>query len=830
MKSYDVKGMTCSACVGRVEKAVLSIDGVESCTVSLLTNSMSVEGKVDDEKVIKAVEKAGYVASVKGADNKNFLQKEEKETKKLKKRLFLSLIFLLVLMYLSMGHGMLNLPLPEFLSSPLSNGITQLCLCVIILVINKKFFINGYKSLFKLAPNMDSLVALSSSAAFIYSVINLILLSNAVTSGNNEVVNALFHDLYFETSAMIVTLITIGKTLESYSKGKTTSALKELISLTPKTAIKLENGEEKTVSVEELNVGDLFVVYPGGAIPVDGDVIEGASAIDESALTGEGIPVDKECGDSVSAGTINLSGYIKCVATSVGADTKLSKIIQIVENTAATKAPIAKLADKVSGIFVPVVMAISVITLLVWLIVGEGVGFSLSRAISVLVISCPCALGLATPVAIVVGSGKGAKKNILFKTAEALELCGQIDVVALDKTGTITEGKPVVTDVIPVSGEREELLAVAFSLEKKSEHPLSQAVVEYAKTKSVKDLECTEFSALPGKGLKGKVGEKDVFAGSEKFISSVAEIPENVKKEGENLSEQGKTPLFFVKDGKILGIIAVADKIKEDSAQAVKELHNLGIKVVMITGDNERVAHSVARHAGIDEVFAGVLPDGKARVIQNLKKTGKVCYVGDGINDAPALTSADVGIAIGAGVDVAIESADVVLTKSKLVDGVGAIRLGRETLKKIKQNLFWAFFYNVLGIPLAAGVFIPLFGLVLNPMIGAAAMSLSSVCVVTNALRLNLVDPLDGKKDKPRKKKTKKKEQKKMEKTLLIKGMMCMHCEARIKKLLESVDGIESVDVSLADKTAKVRLTKAVDDEYLKQIIKNDGYEEVEIL
>ncbi len=817
MKQFRVFGMTCAACVSRVEKAVLKVDGVKTCAVSLLTNSLSVEGDVQDEQIIKAVEKAGYTASVMGKEKEKTQNDDQKDTKILKTRLFSSLIFLIILMYISMGHSMFGFPLSEIFVNPVINGLTQFILCIIVLVINQKFFINGYKSLFKLSPNMDSLVALSSTAALVYSVVNLyslIIFGGAV-------------HFYFETSAMIVTLITIGKTLEAYSKGKTTSALKSLISLTPKTAVILINGEEKTIPVEQVKKGDIFVVYPGSAIPVDGEIIEGVTAINESALTGESIPQDKDVGDTVSAGTINLSGFVKCKATKVGQDTTLSQIIKLVQDASATKAPIAKIADKVSGVFVPVVIAISIITFVVWALLGREIGFSLSRAMAVLVISCPCALGLATPVAIVVGSGKGARKGILFKTAEAIEEIGKIDIVALDKTGTITEGHPKVITVISENGEK--LLSLAFSLEQKSEHPLSKAVCDYAKEKGILAKTVTNFSVLPGNGLEGEIEGERVFGGSEKFISSKTKISEKYKTQAEELSKNGQTPLFFATETQVLGIIAVADTVKKDSKQAIESLHNLGIKVVMITGDNQKVGESIAKEVGIDQVFAGVLPDGKEKVIRELKTRGKVAMIGDGINDAPALVSADVGIAIGAGSDIAIDSASVVLVKSKLTDAVRAIRLGRKTLKNVKQNLFWAFIYNVLGIPLAAGVFFPIFGWVLNPMIGAAAMSLSSVCVVSNALRLNLLDIESGKSDKPKKKRKSTKKEKKMEKTLIIDGMMCMHCVARVKKILESVEGVTLVDVSLDDKTAKITLSKEISNDYLKDVIEKDGYSVVEI-
>ena len=823
MKKFSVKGMTCASCVARVENAVKKIKGVESCAVSLLTESMTVSGSFSEEDIIQAVEKAGYTVK---DDNGSLPQKEDdKDTKKMKTRLFSSVILLIVLMYLSMGHVMWGFPLPLFLSSsPLTLVLVQLFLTIIILLINHKFFINGYKSLFHLSPNMDTLVALSSTAAFVYSVINLFAMVVYIEGGDAESAVKLLHDMYFETSAMIVTLITIGKTLETYSKGKTTSALKSLMALSPKTAILLVDGKEVEVPQESVKVGDIFVLRPGAQIPVDGEVIKGAGAVNESMLTGESIPIDKEIGSTVSSGTINLTGYMECVATRVGENTTLSNIIKLVEDASSTKAPIARLADKVSGVFVPAVMGISLLTFIVWLIVGSEIGYGLSRAISVLVISCPCALGLATPVAIVVGSGKGAKSGILYKTAESLELAGKIDIVALDKTGTITEGKPEVQEVVEYD---KELLSVAYSLEYKSAHPLSRAVVEYGEKKGVKLLEVQEFENLAGLGIQGKLDNSTLIAGNQKLIEKFVKLSPEQTKTADDFAKTGKTPLFFVKDTTLLGIIAVADKIKEEAKQAVQELKNMGVKVVMITGDNKAVANSVAERVGIDTVLAEVLPSDKEKAVRELKKTGVVAMVGDGINDAPALTSADVGIAIGAGEDVAVDSASIVLIKSRLNFVPATVRLGRRTLRGIKQNLFWAFIYNVIGIPLATGMFIPILGFALNPMIGAAAMSLSSVCVVTNALRLNLIDPFDPRHDK--KKKKTRKEIKQMKKVMTIDGMMCMHCEARVKKTLEALDGVTSVEMSLENKTATLTLSKDIPNDDLISAITKEGYEVISI-
>lgn len=839
MKQYTVTGMSCAACSARVEKAVSKVDGVTSCSVSLLTNSMGVEGTAADEAIIKAVEEAGYGASLKGAKTGQ-VQKagtaneeeilKDRETPLLKKRLLSSLGFLLVLMYFSMGHMMWNWPLPRFFeNNHVAMGLFQLLLTVIIMVINQKFFISGFKSLWHRAPNMDTLVALGSAAAFIYSTYALFAMTDAQVKGDMDAVMAYMHEFYFESAAMILTLITVGKMLEAHSKGKTTDALKSLMKLAPKTATIIKNGEEMQVSIDQVQKGDLFVVRPGENIPVDGIVVEGSSAVNESALTGESIPVDKEKGDTVSAATLNQSGFLKCEASRVGEDTTLSQIIQMVSDAAATKAPIAKVADRVSGVFVPAVIAIAIVTTLVWLLAGQSFGFALARGISVLVISCPCALGLATPVAIMVGNGMGAKNGIMFKTAVSLEETGKTQIVALDKTGTITSGEPRVTDVIPAGGiSEEELLTCAFTLEQKSEHPLARAVIAYGNERNMIPGEVSDFAAMPGNGLLASYQESSLAGGNDKFISGRAEIPATIRQKSEKLSQEGKTPLFFARDGKLLGVIAVADVIKEDSPRAIKELQNMGIHVVMLTGDNERTAQAIGRQAGVDEVIAGVLPDGKETVIRNLKKKGKVAMVGDGINDAPALTRADMGIAIGAGTDIAIDAADVVLMKSRLSDVPAAIRLSRATLKNIHENLFWAFFYNVIGIPLAAGVWIPLTGWQMNPMFGAAAMSLSSFCVVTNALRLNLLRIYDTSKDK--KIKTKKKvEEKKMEKTMKIEGMMCGHCEARVKKYLEALPQVDEAVVSHEAGTAVVKLNAEIDNEVLKKTVEDQDYKVLDI-
>ena len=856
MKQYTVTGMSCAACSARVEKAVSKVPGVTSCSVSLLTNSMGVEGSATDQEIIKAVVDAGYGASAKdGEKNANGVSGgaasedalADHETPILKKRLLYSVGFLIVLMYFSMGHMMWNWPLPTFMDgNHVMMGLVQLYLTVIIMVINQKFFINGFKSLFHGAPNMDTLVALGSFASFGYSSYALFAMTYAEHQGDAQAVMGYMHEFYFESVAMILTLITVGKMLEARSKGKTTDALKSLMKLSPKTAVVEKEGKETEVPVEQVRIGDVFIVRPGENIPVDGIVLEGNSAVNEAALTGESIPVDKQAGDRVSAATINQSGFIRCEATRVGEDTTLSQIIRMVSDAAATKAPIAKVADKVSGIFVPAVITIAVLTTIVWLIAGESVGFALARGISVLVISCPCALGLATPVAIMVGNGMGAKNGILFKTAVSLEETGKVEIVVLDKTGTITSGEPKVTDVLAADGHsEEELLKLAYSLESKSEHPLAKAIVAYGTEKHTEQILVTEFKALPGNGLEGKAGEADVKGGSLKFAQSQTEISEKIRLQAEKLAEEGKTPLMFMKNGVLAGMIAVADVIREDSPQAVKELQNMGIEVVMLTGDNERTAKAIGRQAGVDRVIAGVLPDGKEEVIRRLKEQGKVAMVGDGINDAPALTRADMGIAIGAGADVAIDAADVVLVKSRLSDVPAAIRLSRGTLRNIHENLFWAFFYNVIGIPLAAGIWIPIFGWKLNPMFGAAAMSLSSFCVVTNALRLNLLNIKDSRKDKKIRRKTvapegetvaaaeikkeNKKEKMTMTKTMKIEGMMCGHCEAAVKKALEALDGVAGAEVSHEKGTAVVTLEKEVDNAVLTKAVEDKDYKVVSV-
>lgn len=836
MTQYNVTGMSCAACSARVEKAVSKVPGVTSCSVSLLTNSMGVEGTASDKAIISAVQKAGYGASKKGgskaAESADESALRDTETPKLKKRLFWSVGFLIILMYFSMGHMMWGWPLPSFYNSNhVAMGLTQLLLTVIIMVINQKFFISGFKSLWHRAPNMDTLVALGSTAAFVYSTYALFMMTDAQTRGDMQAVNTYMMDFYFESAAMILTLITVGKTLEARSKGRTTDALKSLMKLAPKSAVILKDGEEKTVPIDTVQKDDIFLVRPGESIPVDGVVIEGESAVNESALTGESIPADKAAGDKVSAATVNQSGFLKCRATRVGEDTTLSQIIKMVSDAAATKAPIAKIADKVSGIFVPAVIIIAVITTVIWLLLGHGVGYTLARGISVLVISCPCALGLATPVAIMVGSGLGAKNGILFKTASSLEETGRIQIVALDKTGTITKGEPRVTDIIP-NGEitEDKLLKAAASLEKKSEHPLAKAVISYAESKNIICDDVLEFKALPGNGLSGTVNGENIFAGNLSFIETKTEISSDIKNIAERLSGEGKTPLFFALGGKLLGIIAVADVIKDDSPKAVKELRNMGIRVVMLTGDNERTANAIGKAVGVDEVIAGVLPSGKEEAIKKLKKLGKVAMVGDGINDAPALTRADIGLAIGAGTDVAIDAADVVLMKSRLSDVPAAIRLSRATLRNIHENLFWAFFYNTIGIPIAAGVFIPL-GLTLNPMLGAAAMSLSSFCVVTNALRLNLFKLRDASHDHKIKKHLKNvtEESKAMEKTIKIEGMMCGHCEAAVKKALEELPEVESAEVSHVSGTAKVTLKGEIDNDVLKKAVEDKDYKVIGI-
>ena len=832
MEQYTVTGMTCAACSARVEKAVSKLPGVTSCSVSLLTNSMGVEGEVKAEDIITAVEEAGYGASLKGGEaeakrtgaSAGEEMLKDRETPILKQRLYSSLGFLIVLMYISMGHMMWNWPVPGFLKgNHVAMGLLQLLLTVMIMVINQKFFISGFKSLWHKAPNMDTLVALGSGASFVYSTYALFAMTDAQMKGNMEGVMAYMHEFYFESAAMILTLITVGKMLEAKSKGRTTDALKSLMKLAPKTATVLQDGVEQEVSVDMVKKGDIFVVRPGENIPVDGVVLEGSSAVNEAALTGESIPVDKAAGDKVSAATVNQSGFIRCEATRVGEDTTLSQIIQMVSDAAATKAPIAKVADRVSGVFVPAVIAIAAITIVVWLLAGESIGFALARGISVLVISCPCALGLATPVAIMVGNGMGAKNGILFKTAVSLEEAGKMQIVALDKTGTITSGEPKVTDMIPAEGiSEEELMRNAYALERKSEHPLARAILRKGEDMGLEPLEVSDFQALPGNGLTALLHGTALAGGNDKFISSRASIPARIREESERLAEEGKTPLFFSREGQLMGIIAVADVIKEDSPQAVKELQNMGIHVVMLTGDNERTARAIGAQAGVDEVIAGVLPEGKESVIRSLKEKGKVAMVGDGINDAPALTRADIGIAIGAGTDIAIDAADVVLMKSVLSDVPAAIRLSRATLRNIHENLFWAFFYNVVGIPLAAGLWYPIFGWKLNPMFGAAAMSLSSFCVVTNALRLNLSRIHDAGKDK--KIKTKKTEEITMTKTLKIEGMMCGHCEARVKKCLEALPEVTEAAVSHETGIAVVTLEKAVDDDALKKAVEDQDY------
>lgn len=844
MEQYSVTGMTCAACQARVEKVVSNVPGVTDVSVSLLTNSMGVEGTATSADIVAAVEKAGYHASVKGAQMESSQGAEalaDTETPKLLKRLIISLIFLMPLMYLSMGHMMWNWPLPGFLNNNhVGMGLAQLLFTVIIMVINQRFFISGFTSLIHRAPNMDTLVAMGATAAFGYSTYALFAITVAQTSGNDKLVMSYMHEFYFESAAMILTLITLGKTLEAYSKGKTTDALKSLMNLAPKMATVIRNEQEMLISADQVKKGDIFLVKPGESIPVDGIVLEGNSAIDEAALTGESIPVDKAVGDTVSAATINQSGFIKCEATRVGEDTTLSQIIKMVSDAAATKAPIAKIADKVSGIFVPAVITIAIITIIGWILAGESVGFALARGISVLVISCPCALGLATPVAIMVGNGVGAKHGILFKTAVSLEEAGKVDIVALDKTGTITNGQPKVTDILPVDGiSEQELLETAFSLEKKSEHPLAKAIVEYGEEKNFTVSVVDNFKAVPGNGLTGTLNEKTLIGGNLLFIEKSLSISKELKHSAEQLASAGKTPLFFAKENRLLGMIAVADVIKEDSPQAIKELKAMGIHVVMLTGDNERTAKAIGEQAGVDNVIAGVLPDGKESVIQALGKKGKVAMVGDGINDAPALTRADVGIAIGAGTDVAMDAADVVLMKSKLADVPAAIRLSRGVLRNIHENLFWAFFYNTIGIPLAAGLLIPVLGWKLNPMFGAAAMSLSSFCVVTNALRLNLLNIRSTKKDKKKKNaidvslininNNEKKEVNEMTKTTNIKGMMCGHCEAAVKKALEALPEVASAEVSHEKGTAVVTLEKEIADDILKKTVEDKDYEVVEI-
>ena len=854
MKQYTVTGMSCAACSARVEKAVSKVDGVTSCSVSLLTNSMGVEGSATDAQIVEAVEQAGYGASPKGTATESENDKAnnsleqlkaaqdalvDRETPKLRNRLIASLIFLVVLMYFSMGHMMWGWPLPEFFDgNHVAMGLLQLLLTVAVMVINQKFFISGFKGLIHGAPNMDTLVALGSAASFGYSVYALFAMTAAQVKGDMDAVMSYMHEFYFESAAMILALITVGKMLEAHSKGKTTDALKSLMQLAPKTATVVRDGVEQEISVDAVKKGDIFVVRPGENIPVDGEIIDGTTAVNESALTGESIPVDKQPKDAVSAATVNQSGFIKCRATRVGEDTTLSQIIQMVSDAAATKAPIAKIADRVSGVFVPAVITIAIITIIAWLIAGETVGFALARGISVLVISCPCALGLATPVAIMVGNGKGAKSGILFKTAASLEATGRTQIVALDKTGTITSGEPKVTDIVPDKTFFEEngnnagkLLAIAASVEAKSEHPLAKAIMERAKTDEIAIAEVTDFSAVVGNGLTAMLAGEMIKAGNLAFVSKFVKVSDDMRAKAVEFSKEGKTPLFFAADDRLCGIIAVADTIKEDSSEAVRQLKNMGIRVVMLTGDNEQTANAIGKQAGVDEVIAGVLPDGKEAVIRKLKKQGRVAMVGDGINDAPALTRADMGIAIGAGSDVAIDAADVVLMKSRLIDVPAAVRLSRATLTNIHENLFWAFFYNVIGIPLAAGLWYPLLGWKLNPMFGAAAMSLSSFCVVTNALRLNLCRVYDPKHDRKatpdRKNKTDKpneSEEKSMTKTMNIEGMMCGHCEARVKKALEALDAVSEAAVSHESGTAVVTLSSDISDEKLKETVEAEDY------
>lgn len=854
MKQYTVTGMSCAACSARVEKAVSKVDGVTSCSVSLLTNSMGVEGSATDAQIVEAVEQAGYGASPKGTATESENDKAnnsleqlkaaqdalvDRETPKLRNRLIASLIFLVVLMYFSMGHMMWGWPLPKFFNgNHVAMGLLQLLLTVAVMVINQKFFISGFKGLIHGAPNMDTLVALGSAASFGYSVYALFAMTAAQVNGDMDAVMSYMHEFYFESAAMILALITVGKMLEAHSKGKTTDALKSLMQLAPKTATVVRDGVEQEISVDAVKKGDIFVVRPGENIPVDGEIIDGTTAVNESALTGESIPVDKQPKDAVSAATVNQSGFIKCRATRVGEDTTLSQIIQMVSDAAATKAPIAKIADRVSGVFVPAVITIAIITIIAWLIAGETVGFALARGISVLVISCPCALGLATPVAIMVGNGKGAKSGILFKTAASLEATGRTQIVALDKTGTITSGEPKVTDIVPdetffeeIGNNAGKLLAIAASVEAKSEHPLAKAIMERAKTDEIAVAEVTDFSAVVGNGLTAILAGKMIKAGNLAFVSKFVKVSDDMRAKAVEFSKEGKTPLFFAADDRLCGIIAVADTIKEDSPEAVRQLKNMGIRVVMLTGDNEQTANAIGKQAGVDEVIAGVLPDGKEAVIRKLKKQGRVAMVGDGINDAPALTRADMGIAIGAGSDVAIDAADVVLMKSRLIDVPAAVRLSRATLTNIHENLFWAFFYNVIGIPLAAGLWYPLLGWKLNPMFGAAAMSLSSFCVVTNALRLNLCRVYDPKHDRKatpdRKNKTNKpneSEEKSMTKTMNIEGMMCGHCEARVKKALEALDAVSEAAVSHESGTAVVTLSSDISDEKLKETVEAEDY------
>lgn len=829
MTQYNVTGMSCAACSARVEKAVSSVDGVSSCSVNLLTNSMGVEGTATSKEIIEAVEKAGYGASLKTKNKKVKSNSDDElkdtQTPKLVKRLVASLLFLAPLMYISMGHMMWGWKLPSFMeNNHIAMGLAQMLFAIIIMVINQKFFISGFKGLIHRSPNMDTLVALGSGASFVYSTYALFAMTVAQTKGDMSAVMSYMDDFYFESAAMILALITVGKTLEAYSKGRTTDALKGLMSLSPKTANVIRDGKEITVDIDDVAVGDVFVVRPGESVPVDGIVIDGESAVDESVLTGESLPIDKAVDDKVTSATINKSGFLKCKATRVGEDTTLAQIINLVSEASATKAPIAKLADRVSGVFVPTVIAIAIITFIVWLIVPKPFGYALSRAISVLVISCPCALGLATPVAIMVGNGKGAKNGILFKTAVSLEEAGKTQIVVLDKTGTITEGKPKVTDVIPVGIPENDLLQLAYSLEIKSEHPLAKAIVEKAEEMQISSLDVTDFESKTGSGLCGTLENSKIYASSSKYISTVCDVS-SVKNDIERLSNDGKTPLLFAKDEKLIGVIAVADTIKQDSPEAIMQLKNMGIKVVMLTGDNKRTADAIGKQTGVDMVISDVLPDGKEAVVKKLQSFGKVAMVGDGVNDAPALTRADVGIAIGAGADVAVDSADVVLMNSKLSDVCSAIRLSRHTLTNIKENLFWAFIYNIIGIPLAAGVWIPITGWTLNPMFGAAAMSLSSFCVVMNALRLNFVNVTSPKSDKKIKEvNINYTEEFKMTKTIKIDGMMCPHCEATVKKALEAIDGVTSAVASHTEKQAIVELSKDVDTAVLEQAVVDAGY------
>lgn len=850
MDKFSVTGMSCAACSAHVEKAVAKVPGVTSVTVSLLTNSMNVEGTAAPSDIIQAVTQAGYGASLQGGEQNTSAPTfdeealKDHETPKLRKRLIASVVILIPLMYVSMGHMMWNWPLPSFMAgNHVAMGLYQMLLTILVMIINQKFFVSGFTSLLHKSPNMDTLVALGSGASFAYSTYALFAMTGAQMRMDMEAVMQYMDEFYFESAAMILTLITVGKMLEAYSKGKTTNALKSLMQLAPKKATILRDGEEVSVPVEQVQIGDIFVVRPGESVPVDGVIIEGNSALNESALTGESIPVDKGAGDSVSAATLNQSGFLKCRATRVGNDTTLSQIIQMVSDAAATKAPIAKVADKVSGVFVPAVISIAIVTVIVWLLVGVDFGFALARGISVLVISCPCALGLATPVAIMVGNGVGAKNGVLFKTAVSLEETGKVDIVALDKTGTITQGEPKVTDIIPGEGiTKDTLVQTALALELKSEHPLAKAIVAYGEEQQITVSAADEFQAMPGNGLSGSVSGQQVFGGNLKFISGETTISENIQRQAEELAKQGKTPLFFATEEKLFGIIAVADVIKEDSPQAISQLQNMGIEVVMLTGDNERTAETIGAQAGVDRVIAGVLPDGKERVIRELQQRGKVAMVGDGINDAPALTRADMGIAIGAGADVALDAADVVLVKSSLSDVPAAIRLSRAVLRNIHENLFWAFIYNVIGIPIAAGVWYHWFGLKLNPMFGAAAMSLSSFCVVTNALRLNFVKVYSTKRDKKKNHKknqnqqelqivvntdvmAEKQEVNDMEKVIVIKGMMCGHCEAHVKKALEALEGVASAEANHEKGSAVVQLSGSVDDAALKKAVEEEGYE-----